>query len=204
MRVGDGRTTSFWGDAWCEHSPLKDRFPDIYEICIEQNVTVAEAAALNSRFSFKRWMAPDVAMQIHGLTQIMSQTNLSVEPNKPFWKWAKGGKFSVNSVYKPLRGCGLDRTFKHLRKIKIPLKIKIWLWLIWHDAVVTKDNLLKRNWRGNSACRFCNGDESISHLFFNCPAAKFIWSVVGQVIGAPTRHDSFWWFPQFIPTSRNT
>jgi hypothetical protein len=29
-------------------------------------------------------------------------------------------------------------------KSKIPLKIKLWLWLIWHDAIATKDNLLKR------------------------------------------------------------
>jgi hypothetical protein len=40
-------------------------------------------------------MTPDVAMQIHGVTQIVSQTNLSEETGKPFWKWAKGGKFTV-------------------------------------------------------------------------------------------------------------
>ena len=72
-------------------------------------------------------MTPDVAMQIHGLAQIVTQTNLSEEHDKPFCKWAKGCKFTanVNSVYKHLCGCGLDKTFKHLWKSKIPLKIKI-------------------------------------------------------------------------------
>jgi hypothetical protein len=102
----------------------------------------------------------------------------------------------------------MDRTFKHLWKSKIPLKIKIWLWMIWHNAIATKDNLLKRNWHGNASCQFCNCPESISHIFFSCPAAKFVWSAVGKLIGARTRPGSFtqffWWIPRFIPASRNT
>jgi hypothetical protein len=70
-------------------------------------------------------MDVDVVMQIHGPTQIMFLTILSEEPDKPFWKWAERGKFTVNSIYKHLCGCGLDRTFKHQWKSKIPLKIKI-------------------------------------------------------------------------------
>lgn len=27
-------------------------------------------------------------------------------------------------------------------------------------------------------CQFCNEEESIQHLFFNCPMAKLIWNVV--------------------------
>jgi hypothetical protein len=34
-------------------------------------------------------MAPDVALQIHGLSQIMSQTILNEDTDKPFWKWRK-------------------------------------------------------------------------------------------------------------------
>jgi hypothetical protein len=32
MKVGNGRTTSFWGDAWCDQLPLVERFPDIYNM----------------------------------------------------------------------------------------------------------------------------------------------------------------------------
>jgi hypothetical protein len=40
---------------------------------------------------------------------------------------------------------GVDRSFKQLWKARIPLKIKIWLWLIWHNAIATKDNMKKEN-----------------------------------------------------------
>jgi hypothetical protein len=208
MKVGNGRDTSFWCDAWCDQIPLKDRFPEIFDICIEQNVIVAAAATMNWNFSFRRWMTPDIAWQIHGLNQIMSQTVLTDMQDKPHWKWTKSGKFSVKSVYNHLCSNGIDRTFKHLWKSRIPLKIKIWLWMIWHNAIATKDNLLRRNWQGSATCQFCSNPETISHLFFSCPAAKFVWSAVGKLVGANSRPGSFtqffWWLPQFIPASRNT
>jgi hypothetical protein len=45
------------------------------------------------------------------------------------------------------------------------------------------------------------------HLFCTCPAAKYVWNCVARSIGAPSRPRNFsqffWWFPQFIPASRN-
>jgi hypothetical protein len=93
-------------------------------------------------------------------------------------------------------------------KSMIPLKIKIWLWLIWHNAIATKNSLIRRNWTGDPLCQFCREQESISHLFFGCVAAKLVWSTVANAINSPTRPGSFfqffWWFPKFVPASRNT
>jgi hypothetical protein len=60
MQVGDGTRTHFWGDSWCGHSPLKDKFPDLFAICNDQNITVANAARTNWRLSFKRWLSVDL------------------------------------------------------------------------------------------------------------------------------------------------
>ena len=56
-------------------------------------------------------------------------------------------------------------------------------------------------------CQFCNDDESIHHLFFHCPAAKYVWSTVARAVSAPERPGSFsqniWWIPRFLLISRN-
>ena len=62
--------------------------------------------------------------------------------------------------------------------IKIPLKVQIFLWYLKRGVVLTKDNLLKRNWRGNKQCCFCIKDETIQHLFIDCPVARLAWWVV--------------------------
>jgi hypothetical protein len=39
--------------------------------------------------------------------------------------------------------------------------------------VLTKNNLAKRGWTGDSNCEFCCGDkESLNHLFIDFPLAK--------------------------------
>jgi hypothetical protein len=79
--------------------------------------------------------------------------------------------------------------------------------LIWHNAISTKDNLIRRNWTGSPLYQFCREHESINHLFFGCVAAIFVWSAVANAIGSPTRTGSFsqffWWFLKFVSASRN-
>src|SRR4051812_38812264 len=121
--------------------------------------------------------------------------------------WNKSGRFSVKSMYSHLSNVGVDRSFKHLWKAKVPLKIKIWLWLIWHNAILTKDNMRKRGWEGDFTCRFCQDDENIGHLFFTCVAARYVWGwllkllVLGIGLG-PFLSTSVW-APQFLGVSRN-
>jgi hypothetical protein len=40
--LGDGRRARFWLDVWSGASPLKDRFPLIFAICDDTEVTVAQ------------------------------------------------------------------------------------------------------------------------------------------------------------------
>lgn len=42
---------------------------------------------------------------------------------------------------------------------QLPLKIKFWLWLIWHNAIATTDNMIKRKWAGDPLCRFCRDNK---------------------------------------------
>lgn len=57
-----------------------------------------------------------------------------------------------------------DQEISPIWKLKVPLKIRVTL---------TKDNLLKRNRKGDRRCCFCSSAETIQHLFFNCHVAKF-------------------------------
>jgi hypothetical protein len=62
--------------------------------------------------------------------------------------------------------------------MKVPLKIKVFIWFLHWKVILTKDNLVKRNWNGHESCCFCDNKESIQHLFFDCPLAKIIWRII--------------------------
>uniref|UniRef100_A0A453JTN1 Reverse transcriptase zinc-binding domain-containing protein n=1 Tax=Aegilops tauschii subsp. strangulata TaxID=200361 RepID=A0A453JTN1_AEGTS len=59
-----------------------------------------------------------------------------------------------------------------------PLKIKVFMWFVHKQVILTKDNLAKRNWTGSTRCNFCDSDESIKHLFLDYPLAKKLWRSV--------------------------
>jgi hypothetical protein len=52
-------------------------------------------------------------------------------------------------------------------------------------VILTKDNLARRNWNGCKKCAFCDADESINHLFFDCPFARLIWGTIQYTFNVP-------------------
>ena len=52
------------------------------------------------------------------------------------------------------------------------------MWFLNRKVILTKDNLAKRNWNGNKCSSFCDNEETIQHLFFECPFAKIVWRIV--------------------------
>jgi hypothetical protein len=65
--------------------------------------------------------------------------------------------------------------------------------------------MAERAWTGNLHYQFCDQKEKILHLFFSCPAAKYVWTCVAKAIGASTRPGNFsqffGWFLQHVPAS---
>jgi hypothetical protein len=97
---------------------------------------------------------------------------LSNKQDKFGWSLSRSGCFTVKSMYLDLMNGHAKYLRKYIWKIKVPLKIKIFMWFRHHKVLLTKNNLVKRSWQGNKSCSFCHKDETIQHLFFKCPFAK--------------------------------
>jgi zinc-binding in reverse transcriptase len=69
----------------------------------------------------------------------------------------------------------LSKDYHILWHSKLPLKIQIFLWLIRKNRILTKDNLVKRGWQGNTNYVFCLKKETYDHLFVTCPLVNCIW-----------------------------
>ena len=71
------------------------------------------------------------------------------------------------------------------------------------DAILTKDNLIRRKWKGDPEYYFCKNPENISHLFFQCSVAKAVWAVIAKCFGAntiPKNLDQCWiWCEKWLP-----
>jgi hypothetical protein len=52
VQLGDGKSTSFWSDAWFEDDALADRFPRLYSHCTKKEVSVHQAIRSNLAGNF--------------------------------------------------------------------------------------------------------------------------------------------------------
>jgi hypothetical protein len=100
--------------------------------------------------------------------------HLNEQPDVFRWSLKTDDHFFVSSMYQALLDSNIVSHNSYLWKIKIPLEIKVFLWLLYREEILIKFNLVKRNWQGNKMCCFCNNYWTVQHLFFQCPLAKFI------------------------------
>jgi len=62
------------------------------------------------------------------------------------WAFEKSGIYSTRSLYKALTFGGVEIGFlKDIWKARIPLKIQIFLWMVYHDRIQAAVQLKKRN-----------------------------------------------------------
>jgi hypothetical protein len=58
-------------------------------------------------------------------------------------------------------------------------KINAFIWVMVHNKILTAENLQKRGIVGPSRCALCMAsEESIQHLFFECPLSIHIWDLM--------------------------
>ena len=76
---------------------------------------------------------------------------------------------------------GVDNSeFTTIWKAHIPLKVRIFLWLVKQNKVLTRVNLSKRGWNGDKSCLFCGLPETTNHLFVTCHFASVIWGWIAN------------------------
>jgi hypothetical protein len=88
--------------------------------------------------------------------------HIRINDKEDMFRWGlhQNGTFS-NSMYGALICDERVRCNMTLWKLQLPLKIKIFMWYIKCGVVLTKDNLVKHDWKGNKKCVFCSQPESI-------------------------------------------
>jgi hypothetical protein len=84
----------------------------------------------------------------------MANIHLNDQHDVLRWSLARRGEFSVRSMYNAILNSNIMPHNRFIWEIKLPLKVKIFLWFLFKGVTLTKDNLIKRNWHGTKKCCF--------------------------------------------------
>jgi hypothetical protein len=109
---------------------------------------------------------------------------LNNEKDTLMWSWdTKGGQVNAKQAYEVqlMEDMEEEPTFWYteLWKWQLPLKVKLFIWLMLEQKILTWENLAKRGIIGPSRCVLCgNNEETMYHLFVECSFTKDIWFTI--------------------------
>ncbi|WVZ54946.1 hypothetical protein U9M48_005671 [Paspalum notatum var. saurae] len=155
----NGTQIRFWEDIWLDGVSLKYQYPSLFNIVRKKHATIADVLGSNP-------------LNENLVARLL---NVDFEEGNDVFKWHlhKSGNFSVRSMYMHFINTGI-RVSMEIWRTRLPLKIKIFLWYLKKEVILTKDNLSRHNWQGDKSCCFCYRTETIQHLFLDCKYASWV------------------------------
>lgn len=92
------------------------------------------------------------------LQNLLSDIQLNIERDYMIWKLTKTGVYKAKSLYQAISFGGVkDCIMQDLWRSPIPLKIKIFFWLMLRGKIQVVSQLEKMKWADSRSCKFCGG-----------------------------------------------
>jgi len=183
VKVGNGNKTKFWKDEWHESGNLELLFPDIYNLVLSQQRTIAEIWTTQGwNFQFRRHLNDWEVMRVAEFLNIVGNFNgLQAEEDALWWKGSNKGIFKVGAAYRLMEQPSQQIPIWPWRQIwkgRIPYKVSCFIWLLAKEAALTQDNVMKRGITLCSRCFLCGEtSETVNHLFLHCKFTQQLWRV---------------------------
>ena len=145
FRCGNGTNIRFWEDTWLGSRAFKDQYPTLYNLARKKQSIVAKVMSTTPlNISFRRAIVGQKLIEWNDLILRLANITLSNEKDCFVWSLHKNCQFSVKSMYTAIMYCNVRIKKRILWDLKIPLKIKVFMWFLHKKVILTKDNLAKR------------------------------------------------------------
>jgi hypothetical protein len=82
----------------------------------------------------------------NNVVAMVANVQLRNQRDRFVWGLHQNGLFLVKSMYRALLGIQALPYNTFIWKLKIPLKVKVFMWYLFKGVILTKDNLARRQW----------------------------------------------------------
>jgi hypothetical protein len=191
FHLNKGKRTRFWEDRWLGNISLQHQYPTLYNIVRRKSATVESVlSTVPLNVSFCRFLNDNNCVLWNDLVGGIMHIWLNYQNDVFSWNLHQHSQYMVHSLYLALIDNGMaSQMHKQIWRLKVPFKIKNFMWYMKKEVVLTKDNLAWRHWDGSKQCSFCLHNETIQHMFFDCYYARFLWGLTQIVFNLPPPHN---------------
>ncbi|KAH9716124.1 reverse transcriptase domain-containing protein [Citrus sinensis] len=191
--ISNGETVRFWGDCWVTSpKPLADfaTQPIPNELLNKRTVDFLDEAGNWNWTLFSHLVPNSILLKIaaiHPPTAVFGNDNY-------FWGSSSNGMFSVRAAYELLddsMGSGSQIDWRLAWNWKGPQSIRVFLWLLLHGRLKTREELYRRHVNVSIYCDRCGGSaEDILHSLRDCVTVRRVWA---QLMSSQYHPNFFLW-----------
>ena len=152
FKVRNENHCNFWEDCWTGEVPVAVSHAHLFRMvrdpgcsvsdCWDEGEWVMDFRRSLTTEEYNNWV--DLTNSLRGFcleTQESDMVSWALEPK---------GQYSTKSLYRFQTDRGMpSRVAGVIWKCKIPLKVKICLWQVFHNKPQVAGNLIKRGWKGD-------------------------------------------------------
>ena len=195
-KQGTRESFRFWADEWSGNGSLGQSFPRLFALTSDPEGSVRQAwqnawaPALPTALSDQR------VLDFMRLQELLANQRPSTGPDA--WIWS-GQNFTVRAVYLRLRERADSedplflRLWRRVWKSRIPLKIRIFVWLLLRQRLMTRSFQQCMALDSSGDCALCGATmEDCEHLFVLCPISQAVWWSVSVARPKLTSLEDFW------------
>ena len=85
---------------------------------------------------FRRYLGQDALLELEELQEALEMVQITDSRDELIWALEASEKYTSRSLYRLMLNPGeVDSRMKDIWEVKLPLKIKIFVWMLWHDRV---------------------------------------------------------------------
>ena len=180
--ISSGTSVLFWHDSWLHTGPLASSNPELFYFVRNKQITAQKAFEANDFTDLVHLpLSLTAFQQLQEVQQAIDGIATSDANDKWHYCWGSD-RFASAKVYRRLTGHHpIHPAFRWLWKNCCQPKHKVFFWLLLKDRLSTMNILRRRNMQLDSyTCALCNSlaEETVEHLFLNCPFAAHCWNMI--------------------------
>lgn len=171
----NGLAMFFWLDKWLLNSPLKLAFPHLFSHSINDKVTVATVYQTSLLSNLRDRLTNAASRELDCLLLLLQDFRPSNRPDAR--ALTHGPPLSARNAYTTISADDyFDLHYDFIWSFAVPIKVKIFAWLLFRDWLNTKANLAHKHIMQSAACPRCQDPcEDATHLSFFCSYAIQVW-----------------------------
>ena len=190
-RVGNGESINIWEDHWVPGSPSRMIITPRQQVILR---TVDELIDPHTH-DWDEQLVRNIFNPVDAARILCIPLNENMTEDFVAWHLSKTYTFTVRSAYYAqwthTFGHKINRTdgqgssrpnpvWDILWKLKVPAKVKIFVWKALHGTIPGLAILANRHIKTSAQCPICKqGPEDVKHLMFTCSRARQVWEALG-------------------------